>query len=176
MEARWRAAGQATELRVWEEAPHGFVCLPMTVAEAALSEEHEFLTRTLDLDRGSAAVGSWIRQRADDLPPPGLLGVGGGEAQPAAGGVLELTGRADRRDRAGVRVAPVGSATSAPGWSRRVRSCSTTSNSPTLWGARRCRRLSPHGRSEKIAGAGPATRAADGAGPPARRASGRAAA
>ena len=34
MEARWRAAGHATELRVWPEAPHGFVSLPMTVADA----------------------------------------------------------------------------------------------------------------------------------------------
>ena len=49
MEARWRAAGHATELRVWAEAPHGFVSLPMTVAEPALSAEHEFLRRTLDL-------------------------------------------------------------------------------------------------------------------------------
>ena len=30
MEARWRAAGHATELRIWPEAPHGFVSLPMT--------------------------------------------------------------------------------------------------------------------------------------------------
>jgi acetyl esterase len=49
MEARWRAAGHATELRVWPEAPHGFVSLPMTVADAALSAEHDFLRRTLGL-------------------------------------------------------------------------------------------------------------------------------
>jgi acetyl esterase/lipase len=49
MEARWRAAGHATELRVWEEAPHGFLSMPMTVADAALAAEHEFLTRTLAL-------------------------------------------------------------------------------------------------------------------------------
>jgi len=47
MEARWRAAGHATELRVWPEAPHGFVSLPMSVADAALSAEHDFLRRTL---------------------------------------------------------------------------------------------------------------------------------
>lgn len=52
MEARWRAAGHATELRVWDEAPHGFVSLPMTVGRAALAAEHDFLTRTLGLDRG----------------------------------------------------------------------------------------------------------------------------
>jgi acetyl esterase len=50
MEARWRAAGNATELRIWPEAPHGFVSLPMTVADAALSAEHDFLNRTLGFD------------------------------------------------------------------------------------------------------------------------------
>jgi acetyl esterase len=49
MEARWRAAGHLTELRVWDEAPHGFVSLPMTVGDAALTAEHAFLTRTLAL-------------------------------------------------------------------------------------------------------------------------------
>lgn len=47
MEARWRHAGSATELRVWAEAPHGFLSLPMAVADAALAVEHEFLRRTL---------------------------------------------------------------------------------------------------------------------------------
>jgi acetyl esterase len=51
MEARWRAAGHATELRIWPEAPHGFVSLPMTVADAALSAEHDFLRRTLGLNQ-----------------------------------------------------------------------------------------------------------------------------
>jgi acetyl esterase len=49
MEARWRAAGHRTELRLWPEAPHGFVSLPMTVADAALDAEHDFLRRTLAL-------------------------------------------------------------------------------------------------------------------------------
>jgi len=49
MEARWRAAGHATELRIWPEAPHGFISLPMTVADAALSAEHHFLCRTMGL-------------------------------------------------------------------------------------------------------------------------------
>ncbi len=49
MEARWRAAGHVTELRIWSEAPHGFVSLPMTVADAALAAEHHFLRRTLGL-------------------------------------------------------------------------------------------------------------------------------
>jgi acetyl esterase len=47
MEARWRYAGHPTELRIWPEAPHGFVSLPMSVAEVALGAEHEFLCRTL---------------------------------------------------------------------------------------------------------------------------------
>lgn len=47
MEARWRAAGHTTELRVWQEAPHGFLSLPMTVTDVALAAEHEFLRRTL---------------------------------------------------------------------------------------------------------------------------------
>jgi len=47
MEARWRQAGHPTELRIWPEAPHGFVSLPMSVAEVALGAEHEFLRRTL---------------------------------------------------------------------------------------------------------------------------------
>jgi acetyl esterase/lipase len=47
MEARWRAAGHATELRVWPEAPHGFLSLPMSVTDVALAAEHEWLRRTL---------------------------------------------------------------------------------------------------------------------------------
>jgi acetyl esterase len=49
MEARWRAAGHATELRVWQEAPHGFLSLPMSVTDVALAAEHDFLRRTLKL-------------------------------------------------------------------------------------------------------------------------------
>lgn len=51
MEARWRLAGAPTELHVWQEAPHGFLALPMTVADAALAVEHDFLRRTLGLAR-----------------------------------------------------------------------------------------------------------------------------
>jgi acetyl esterase/lipase len=51
MEARWRAAGNPTELRVWPEAPHGFISLPMTVADAALSAEYDFLRRTLGMGK-----------------------------------------------------------------------------------------------------------------------------
>ena len=51
MEARWRQAGHPTELRIWPEAPHGFVALPMSVADVALAAEHDFLRRTLALER-----------------------------------------------------------------------------------------------------------------------------
>ena len=49
MEARWRASGNQTELRIWPEAPHGFLSLPMTVADVALDAEHDFLRRTLGI-------------------------------------------------------------------------------------------------------------------------------
>jgi acetyl esterase/lipase len=49
MEARWRMAGHPTELRIWPEAPHGFLSLPMRVTDLALAAEHEFLIRTLGL-------------------------------------------------------------------------------------------------------------------------------
>jgi acetyl esterase len=49
MEARWRQAGHRTELRIWPEAPHGFVSLPMSVADVALDAEHDFLRRTLGI-------------------------------------------------------------------------------------------------------------------------------
>ncbi|MFL5824469.1 MAG: alpha/beta hydrolase [Solirubrobacteraceae bacterium] len=49
MEARWRMAGTPTELRVWPEAPHGFLSLPMRVADVALAAEHGFLRCTLGL-------------------------------------------------------------------------------------------------------------------------------
>jgi acetyl esterase/lipase len=49
MEARWRESGAATGLRVWPEAPHGFLSMPMSVADAALAAEHDFLRRALGL-------------------------------------------------------------------------------------------------------------------------------
>jgi acetyl esterase/lipase len=51
MEARWRAGGASSELRIWPEAPHGFLSLPMTVADAALAVEHGFLRCTLGRGR-----------------------------------------------------------------------------------------------------------------------------
>ena len=44
---RYRLAGIPCELRVWPEAPHGFLSLPMGIAEPALAAEHAFLRRTL---------------------------------------------------------------------------------------------------------------------------------
>ncbi|MGP0051346.1 MAG: alpha/beta hydrolase [Solirubrobacteraceae bacterium] len=51
MQARWRAAGLDAVLQIWPEAPHGFISLPMTVADAALAVEYAFLRRTLGLSR-----------------------------------------------------------------------------------------------------------------------------
>jgi hypothetical protein len=42
-------AGHATELRIWPEAPHGFLGFPISVTDAALAAEHAFLRRTLGL-------------------------------------------------------------------------------------------------------------------------------
>jgi acetyl esterase len=53
MHARWRAAQNVGELHLWPEAPHGFLALPMTVADAALSIEYEFLRRTLRCGAGA---------------------------------------------------------------------------------------------------------------------------
>ncbi len=50
MEARWRAAGHETELRVWPEAPHGYYGFPMAITDLALRAEYAFLRRTLRLE------------------------------------------------------------------------------------------------------------------------------
>jgi acetyl esterase/lipase len=71
MEARWRAAGNPTELRIWREAPHGFLSLPMSVTDVALSEEHAFLRRTLDLTKRDRAGTAPEPARADMAPRAG---------------------------------------------------------------------------------------------------------
>ncbi|HZS14732.1 MAG TPA: alpha/beta hydrolase [Candidatus Dormibacteraeota bacterium] len=43
MEARWRSAGGRTELRVYDEAPHGFTAFGIDVALAARHDQYEFL-------------------------------------------------------------------------------------------------------------------------------------
>jgi acetyl esterase len=43
MEARWRHAGNATELRVWPEAVHGFNLFDLRVAGAARAAQYAFL-------------------------------------------------------------------------------------------------------------------------------------
>jgi acetyl esterase len=47
MEARWRAAGNAAELRIWPEAIHGFTGFELAVARAAHESAHVFLQGTL---------------------------------------------------------------------------------------------------------------------------------
>jgi acetyl esterase len=43
MAARWRAAGAATELRIFDEAPHGFTAYSVADAVAARQAQYEFL-------------------------------------------------------------------------------------------------------------------------------------
>jgi acetyl esterase/lipase len=47
MEARWRAAGAPTELRVWPEAIHGFNAFPLKVTAAARAEQYAFLREAI---------------------------------------------------------------------------------------------------------------------------------
>jgi acetyl esterase len=49
MEARWRAAGNETELRVWPECVHGFTAFPLALSRAATQEMYEFARAKLDL-------------------------------------------------------------------------------------------------------------------------------
>lgn len=48
MEARWRAAGARTELRVWPESVHGFNAFPLAIARAANEAQHRFLAAAID--------------------------------------------------------------------------------------------------------------------------------
>ena len=70
MEARWRAAGCPTELRVWPEAPHGFLSLPMSVTDVALAAEHEFLRAALEIP-ARPAQGPEGDDQARVASPPG---------------------------------------------------------------------------------------------------------
>jgi len=47
MEARWRAAGGRTELRVWPDAIHGFNGFPLRLGALADAAQHQFLARSL---------------------------------------------------------------------------------------------------------------------------------
>jgi acetyl esterase len=47
MSARWRAAGNEAELRVWPECIHGFLAFPITVARLAHEAQFEFLRDAL---------------------------------------------------------------------------------------------------------------------------------
>jgi acetyl esterase/lipase len=47
MEARWRASGNAAELRVWPEAVHAFTAFPLAIARAANDAQHAFLAAAL---------------------------------------------------------------------------------------------------------------------------------
>jgi acetyl esterase len=43
MEARWRSAGGATQLHVYEEAAHGFTAFPLAVSVDARQQQYQFL-------------------------------------------------------------------------------------------------------------------------------------
>jgi acetyl esterase/lipase len=43
MAARWQAAGNEAELRVWPESTHGFTAFPIALARAANAQVYEFL-------------------------------------------------------------------------------------------------------------------------------------
>ena len=45
MEARWRAAGNETQLSIWPEGAHAFVAYPIEIARRSLAEQHAFLSR-----------------------------------------------------------------------------------------------------------------------------------
>jgi acetyl esterase len=47
MAARWEAAGNETELRVWPESAHGFTAFPLALSRAALEAQYEFLRRAV---------------------------------------------------------------------------------------------------------------------------------
>ena len=47
MEARWRAAGNRAELRVWPDAIHGFVAFPLPMANAANAAQYAFLAASV---------------------------------------------------------------------------------------------------------------------------------
>ena len=47
MAARWQAAGNEAELRVWPESTHGFTAFPIALARAANASVHEFLREAM---------------------------------------------------------------------------------------------------------------------------------
>jgi acetyl esterase len=49
MEARWRAAGNEAELRVWPECVHGFTAFPLALSRAATQAMYDFAREKLEL-------------------------------------------------------------------------------------------------------------------------------
>jgi acetyl esterase len=49
MEARWRTAGNETELRIWPECIHGFTAFPLALARAATEAMYVFAREKLEL-------------------------------------------------------------------------------------------------------------------------------
>ena len=49
MEARWRTAGNETELRIWPECIHGFTAFPLALAQTATEAMYDFAREKLEL-------------------------------------------------------------------------------------------------------------------------------
>jgi len=47
MSARWQAAGNEAELRIWPESTHGFTAFPIALARAANASVYDFLRRAV---------------------------------------------------------------------------------------------------------------------------------
>ena len=47
MAARWRAAGNEGELRVWAEGAHGFTAFPIEIGRRSRAEQHAFVAEAV---------------------------------------------------------------------------------------------------------------------------------
>ena len=72
MEARWRAAGNETTLRVWPEAIHAFTQFPIGVAQASIESQHAFLREAICVrgrHAGEGASGCFRRCSGGERTP-----------------------------------------------------------------------------------------------------------
>jgi acetyl esterase/lipase len=63
MAARWQAAGNEAELRVWPEVLHGFGAYPLAISRAAAEAQWAFLSAALPASASPAPPGAPPRQR-----------------------------------------------------------------------------------------------------------------
>jgi acetyl esterase/lipase len=69
MAARWSAAGNDADLRVWEEAVHGFTAFPTEAARRSRAEQHEFVA--------TASSGGSARSRPASPSAPSAMPASG---------------------------------------------------------------------------------------------------